>query len=166
MLNDSKTLIDEEEWDSSIATRNLMEHVANAIYDVEIFKDRAEYWRKKGKYIHSMLDLFRCYYADISVVRIPTKGRYMLADTQIDKLHHQIVQNCDASFKAKNDAHMLSSADELNTYLQAGFDHFTTKEDQPFNFVEVALKNNPTPTGFWGPYLGSGSKSTASHRYW
>ena len=34
VLNDSKTRIDEEEWDSSIATRNLMDHVANAIYDV------------------------------------------------------------------------------------------------------------------------------------
>ena len=108
-----------------------MKHVANAIYDVEIFKNRAEYWRKKGKHISSMLDLFRCYYADISVIRIPTKGRYMLANTQIFKLYHQIIQKCDASFKAKNDAHMLSNADELNTYLKAGFDHFTTKEDQP-----------------------------------
>ena len=158
MLNDSKTLIDEEEWDCSIATKNLMEHVANAIYDVEVFKNRAEYWRKKGKHIYNMLDLFRCYYADISVVRIPTKGRYMLADTQIHKLHHQIVQNCDASFKAKNDAHMLSNADELNTYLQAGFDHFTTKEDQPFNFVEVALKINPIPRDFGDHILGMAAK--------
>lgn len=154
VLNDSKTSIDEEEWDSSIATKRLMDHVANAIHTQPIFQGPADYWRKKGKRIDSMLDLFRCYYADISVVRIPTKGRYMLADAQINKLHHKIIVDCDASFRAKNDAHMLSNADELNRYLQAGFDHFATKEDQPFNFVEVALKNNPIPRDFGDHILG------------
>ena len=154
MLNASSTSVDEEEWDTSTATRNLMQHVAHTVDQVPDIKTYADHWRRRGHKVHDMLDLFRCYYADICVVRIPTKGRYMLADTQIDKLHHRIVQNCDASFKAKNDAHMLSNADELNTYLQAGFDHFTTKENQPFNFVEVALKNNPIPRDFGDHILG------------
>ena len=154
VLNESKTSIDEEEWDSSIATKRLMDHVANAIHTVPIFRGPAEYWREKGKRIDSMLDLFRCYYADISVVRIPTKGRYMLAAAQIDKLHHNIMVNCDASFGAKINARMLSNADGLNRYLQAGFDHFATKEDQPFNFVEVALKHNPIPWDFGDHILG------------
>ncbi|KAL8792167.1 MAG: hypothetical protein Q9195_005263 [Heterodermia aff. obscurata] len=34
VLNDSKTLINEEEWDSSIATKNLKDHIADAIFDV------------------------------------------------------------------------------------------------------------------------------------
>lgn len=154
MLNASSTSVDEDEWDTSTATERLMQHVAYAVHEVPMFKSCAEDWRKRGTRIHNMLDLFRCYYADICVIRIPTKGRYMLADTQINKLHHKIVQNCDASFRAKNDAHMLSNADELNTYLQAGFDHFATKEDQPFNFVEVALKNNPIPRDFGDHILG------------
>ena len=131
-----------------------MDHVASAVHDVPMFKKYAEHWRRKGKRIQNMLDLFRCYYADICVIRIPTKGRYMLADSQISKLHHTIVQNCDASFKMKHDAHMLSNTDELNSYLQAGFDHFTTKEDLPFNFIEVALKNNPIPRDFGDHILG------------
>ena len=53
---------------------------------------------------------------------------------------------------------MLSNADELNTYLQAGFDHFTTKEGQPFNFVEVAFKNNPIPRDFGDHILGLAAK--------
>ena len=154
VLNATSTSIDEEEWDTSIATHNLMQHVAYTVDEVPAIKTYADHWRQKGHKIHNMLDLFRCYYADICVIRIPTKGRYMLSDTQINKLHHRIIQNCDASFKAKNDAHMLSNADELNTYLQAGFDHFTTKEDEPFNFVEVALKNNPIPRDFGDHILG------------
>ena len=43
---------------------------------------------------------------------------------------------------------MLSNVKELDAYLQAGFDHFTTKEDQLFNFVDVALRNNPIPRDF------------------
>ena len=158
VLNASSTSVDDEEWNTSTATKNLMEHVAHAIYEVPMFRDCAEHWRRRGRQIHNMLDLFRCYYADICVVRVPVKGRYMLADVQINKLHQRIVSDCDASFRAKNDAHMLSNADELNTYLQAGFDHFTTKEDEAFNFIEVALKNNPIPRDFGDHILGMAAR--------
>ena len=148
MLNATDPAIEEDEWDIDTATKRLMQHVSYAVYDYPFFVSYAQHWRQKGKAINNMLDLIRCYYADISVVRIPVKGRYMLANSQINKLHHEIVLHCDASFSAKDDAHMLSSVDELNTYLQAGFDHFTTKEDQPFNFVDVAFRNNPIPRDF------------------
>ena len=158
VLNATKTSIDEEEWDTVAATRNLMQHVASAVDDVKEFRDRADFWRKKGRHVNDMLDLFRCYYSDVSVVRIPMKGRYMLADEQVNKLHQQIIQDCDDSFKAKTDSHMLSNTDDLNTYLQAGFDHFTTKEDEPFNFIDVALKHNPIPRDFGDHILGLAAK--------
>ena len=131
-----------------------MQYVAHAVFENPFFIKHAEHWRRKGKTIGTMLDLVHCYYAAISVVRIPEKGRYMLTYSQINKLHHKIILHCDASFSAKDDAHMLSNVDELDTYLQAGFDHFTTKEDQPFNFVDVALRNNPIPQDFGDHILG------------
>ena len=154
VLNATKTPIDEEVWDTDSAPRNLMQHVASTVLDVKEFEDRADSWRKKGKQIDNMLGLFRCYYSDISVVRIPMKGRYMLANEQVKKLHQQIIQDCDDSFKTKNDSHMLSNTDDLNTYLQPGFDHFTTKENEPFNFIDVALKHNPIPQDFGDHILG------------
>ena len=154
VLNASSTSVDEDQWDISTVTQILMDHVALAVHEDPMFRKYAEHWRRKGKRISNMYELFRCYYADICVIRIPTKGRYMLADSQINKLHQRIIHNCDASFKTKNDAHMLSHADELNLYLQAGFDHFTTQEDVPFNFIEVALKNNPIPRDFGDHILG------------
>ena len=158
MLNATSTSVEEEEWDIATATQKLMQHVAHAVNEVPFFVKYADHWRRKGKPIDNMLDLIRCYYADICVIRIPTKGRYMLTDGQVNKLHLEIIKNCDASFKAKNDSHMLSNADELNSYLQAGFDHFATKEDQPFNFVEVALNNNPIPRDFGDHILGMAAK--------
>ena len=125
-----------------------MDHVAHAVVDNDFFNSYARHWRRKGRTINTMVDLIRCYYADISVVRVPEKGRYMLTNLQIVKLHREIIKHCDASVSAKDDAHMLSNVDELNSYLQAGFDHFTTKEDSPFNFVDVAFKNKPIPRDF------------------
>ncbi|KAL9607644.1 MAG: hypothetical protein Q9167_007458 [Letrouitia subvulpina] len=69
-----------------------------------------------------------------------------------------IVLHCDACLGAKDDAHMLSNVEELDVYLQAGFDHFTPKEDQPFNFVDVALRNNPIPRYFGDHILALAAK--------
>ena len=158
MLNATHPGVDDDEWDIATATERLMQHVANAVFENPFFVKYAEHWRKKGKKINNMLDLVRCYYADISVVRIPEKGRYMLTNTQINKLHQRIVLHCDASFSAKDDAHMLSNVEDLDAYLQAGFDHFTSKEDQPFNFVDVALRNNPIPRDFGDHILALAGK--------
>ncbi|KAI9691461.1 MAG: hypothetical protein M1822_007532 [Bathelium mastoideum] len=158
VLNATHPGVDNDEWDILTATERLMHHVANAVFENPFFVKYAEHWRKKGKRINNMLDLVRCYYADISVVRIPEKGRYMLTNSQINKLHHRIVLHCDASLSAKDDAHMLSNVEELDAYLQAGFDHFTTKEDQPFNFVDVALRNNPIPRDFGDHILALAAK--------
>jgi hypothetical protein len=48
---------------------------------------------------------------------------------------------------------MLSNSDELYVYLQCAFDHFSQKLDRPFNFIEVAMKNNPIPLDFGGNIL-------------
>ena len=158
MLNATHPGVDDDEWDIPTATERLMQHVANAVFDNPSFVKYAGHWRKKGKIINNMSDLILCYYAGIAVVRIPEKGRYMLTNSQINKLHHKIVLYCDASFSAKDNAHMLSNVEELDAYLQAGFDHFTTKEDAPFNFVDVALRNNPIPRDFGDHILAMAAK--------
>jgi len=77
----------------------------------------------------------------------------MLIDQQVEKLHQQISMRCDAAFYAKERARMLPSADELNTYLQAGFSHFSKRLDVPFNFIEISVRNNPVPQNFEGHVL-------------
>lgn len=148
VLNATDMQVPQEEWDVSKATANLMSHVEDAVSKVPIFQEYARRWSLKGKAVKNMKDLILCYYSSINVVRIPTKGRYMLLDKQVGILHDEIVKGCNASYYAKEGARMLSNTDELNEYLQAGFDHFATKLYQPFNFVEVALRNNPIPRDF------------------
>lgn len=148
VLNASNATIDQEEWNSDTATERLMEHVKHAIFEVPQFRKYADTWKRRGQKIKTTLDLIRCYYADIRVVRIPTKGRYMLASDQVNILHREIAKACDTSFKAKMDTYLIANTEQLNKYLQAGFDHFTKKPDEPFNFVTAAFKSNPIPKDF------------------
>ena len=57
-----------------------------------------------------MKDLLECYYSSVRVVRIPKKGRYMLIDEQVSKLHQEIGLSCNDSFYAKRRARMLSNS--------------------------------------------------------
>ncbi|KAI9690171.1 MAG: hypothetical protein M1822_009132 [Bathelium mastoideum] len=152
-LNATDTSVDQQLWGPDFATENLMGTVAGAISRDAKYRDYADYWKERGKVVRTMKDLLECYYASVLVVRIPRKGRYMLINEQVTKLHQEITANCNVAYNTKRKARMLSNSDELNGYLQSAFDHFSQKLDTPFNFVEVAWKNNPIPNDFGGNIL-------------
>lgn len=155
-LNGTDPAVDDKEWDSNYATQSLLSSVKGALDYVEgvpRFRDLADHWRSLGKHIYSMEDLILRYYSSFRVIRIPAKPRYMTINEQVGKLHSMIRANCEESFRSKRRARMLTNADELNTYLQSGFDHFTTHLDVPFNFMAISLIRNPIPNDFGGHIL-------------
>ncbi|KAK5125943.1 hypothetical protein LTR85_011298 [Meristemomyces frigidus] len=150
-LNGTDPAVDEREWDINFATQSLLSSVRGALDYVEgvpRFRELAEHWRSLGKHIYTVEDLILRYYSSFKVVRIPAKPRYMTIDEQIGKLHQTIKTNCEDSFRTKRRARMLTNADELNVYLQSGFDHFTTHLNIPFNFMQISLLRNPIPNDF------------------
>lgn len=147
VLNASDTNMEDDEWDVTNATERLMEHVKMAIWR-EPIKYILDNWIKKGRQIDSCEELIRCYYSNVRVVRVPSKGHNMLIKDQIDKLYLELQQACQASFKAKLEARQYCTTDELNRYLEAAFDHFSKKPNEPFDFIAVALKADPIPQGF------------------
>jgi hypothetical protein len=152
-LNATDMGVDEQQWDVETATQTLMSSVAGAIAREPKYREYADYFTSRGKTIRTMHDLLLCYYSSVRVVRIPMKGRYMLIDEQVSKLHQEITSSCSLSYYAKRKARMLSSTDELQVYLQCAFEHFTQNLDTPFNFIEVAFRNNPIPQDFGGSIL-------------
>ncbi|GAB7336946.1 hypothetical protein MBLNU13_g02311t1 [Cladosporium sp. NU13] len=87
------------------------------------------------------------------VVRIPAAPQYTLISQQIEKLYATIRTDCEVSHEAKRRARLLTNSDELNLYLQSGFDHFAAHIDVPFNFMQVSLLRNPIPKDFGGHIL-------------
>jgi hypothetical protein len=165
VLNATDPQVDPDEWDIDKATKNLMSKIKNAIHIDLVFRNYAELWRQKGKQIRSMEDLIKCYYSSITVVRIPAKGRYMLINQQLEKLHDRIAQACDAAFYTRERVRMLPHADELNEYLEAGFKHFSKRLDVPFNFVEIAVRNHPVPQNFGDHVSNLAADMQRKHEY-
>ena len=155
-LNGSHPGIDPQQWESQQATQTLLDSVNNAFdrdNGVPQFRRLADHWRGLGKEINTIRDLILCYYASFKVIRIPEGQHYTLIGQQVNKLRNTIRTDCDASHESKRYARLLTNADELNLYLQSGFDHFTTHIDVPFNFMQVSLRRNPIPRDFGGHIL-------------
>ncbi|KAK1461915.1 hypothetical protein CCUS01_01505 [Colletotrichum cuscutae] len=77
----------------------------------------------------------------------------MLMDDQMGKLFELINKRCQASLLTKKRVRMLATADKLQVYLHAAYDHFSRDLDTPFDFVKEALKHNPIPQDFSGNIL-------------
>lgn len=150
VLNATDLKIDPTQWDVKEATRKLLSDVESSIERIPALQDQLERWRTKGRLIKTTKDLLECYYSSVTAVRIPDKGRYMLIDEQVEKLHTEIVVKCSQSHYLKRKVRMLSMSEDLQLYLQLAFDHFAQKLYAPFDFVKVALQINPIPSDFSG----------------
>ena len=150
VLNATDLTINPTQWDVKEATRKLLSNVESSIERIPALQDQLERWRTKGRPIKTTKDLLECYYTSVTFVRIPTKGRYMLIDEQVEKLHSEIVVKCCQSHYHKKQVRMLSTSEDLQIYLQLAFDHFAQNLNIPFDFVKVALQINPIPSDFSG----------------
>ncbi|RSL81830.1 hypothetical protein CEP52_017116 [Fusarium oligoseptatum] len=145
--------VDDKEWDINTATRLLMDDIRSAIRQVPQVEEYARFWRENGRTISSTHDLLKCYYASVSVVRVPSRGHYMLMGEQVQKLFELIQRKCEESLLNKKRLRMLATAETLQIYLQAAFDHFAQNLTVPFDFIKGALKHNPVPRDLGGNIL-------------
>ncbi|KAI1125989.1 hypothetical protein F5Y10DRAFT_279102 [Nemania abortiva] len=154
VLNATDTNVDEKEWDISKATQMLLSDISDAIRREPILQQYAQIWRQRGRRLNSTKELLECYYASISVVRVPYKGSYMLMNEQAGKLSELIKDRCDAAHAKKKQVRMLANTEKLQFYLQASFDHFTRDLNTPFDFVKEMLRHSPASRNFEGNILG------------
>lgn len=77
----------------------------------------------------------------------------MLMDDQMGKLFSVIRKKCEASLLSKKRVRMLATAEKLQVYLQAAYDHFSRDLNTPFDFIKEALKHNPIPRDLGGNIL-------------
>ena len=76
VLNATDLNVDEKEWDVSKATQMFLSDIRDAIHREPILQQYAQIWRQRGRYLNSTKELLECYYASVSVVRVPYKGSY------------------------------------------------------------------------------------------
>ncbi|KAK5631118.1 hypothetical protein RRF57_006833 [Xylaria bambusicola] len=164
-LNATDINVDEKEWDVTKATQMFLSDISGAIHREPILQQYAQIWRQRGRYLNTTKELLECYYASISVVRIPYKGSYMLMNEQASKLSDLIKDRCAASHAKKKLVRMQANTEKLHFYLMAAFDHFTRDLGTPFDFVREMLRHSPVSRNFEGNILSLAVliKESAAH---
>ncbi|KAI0421978.1 hypothetical protein F5X98DRAFT_360733 [Xylaria grammica] len=153
VLNATDTNVDEKEWDICKATQMFLSDISDAIRREPVLQQYAQIWRQRGRRLNTTKELLECYYASISVVRIPYKGSYMLMNEQAGKLSDLIKDRCAASHAKKKTVRMQANTEKLHFYLMAAFDHFTQDLNTPFDFVKEMLRHSPVSRNFEGNIL-------------
>ncbi|KAI8626808.1 hypothetical protein F5Y19DRAFT_466119 [Xylariaceae sp. FL1651] len=153
VLNASEVNIGDDQWDPEQATRSLLDDYKDSVRLVPALQSVVASLGIQGNTIHTTKQLLEYYYSSVTVIRIPTKGRYMQIDEQVGRLQQIINNKCAESYAHKKSIRMSLNAERLPRYVMAAYDHFLLRLDEPFNFVEVARRYTPMPRDFGGHIL-------------
>lgn len=154
VINATESSIDEAQWDTKTATDTLLGDYEKSVHQVAELQDiLARVEQRLGKKINTSKELLEYYYSSVTVVRIPSKGRYMQIDDQIGKLYDAINYRCAKSYAHKEMIRMLLNAERLPQYVNAAYDHFSQRLDVPFDFAKEARRHAPLPKDFGGHIL-------------
>jgi hypothetical protein len=72
---------------------------------------------------------------------------------QIEKLYESTLTACIAARSARHRLRMLLDVEDLQSYLQDAFNHFSSSLEFPFDFVQASFRNSPIPPDFGGNIL-------------
>lgn len=152
VLNTTESGIDEKQWNPETATSVLLDDYKDSIKKVASLRDLVARLAEMhaDKRISSTKELLEFYYSSITVVRIPSKGRDMLIDEQIGKLQQVIASKCAVSHAHKKKIRMLLNDESLPRYVDAAYNHFSQKLEEPFDFAEEAGRHAEVPMDFSG----------------
>jgi len=109
----------------------------------------AHQWRtERKKSIKSLNDLILCYYSDFKIICIPSANDPPhIINKQYTKLGELIGTGAQESENARKLAGLLMTSEDLDYYLEQGFDHFSTSK-LPFNFLQAAVQAKPVSIRF------------------
>ncbi|KAF2453568.1 hypothetical protein BDY21DRAFT_292842 [Lineolata rhizophorae] len=147
-VNMSPNSLGPEFWETGHATQWLFSGVDSALSLNPEFEKYINAWGGPPN-MATTKALLEHYYSSVKVVRIPLiidgTGRLSLMNEQINRLYNEIREDCDLARQRKAHLQMLLTADQLSTYTQLAFDHFTSKKglNYPFDFIDASLRAKP-----------------------
>src|ERR1700712_5107409 len=72
---------------------------------------------------------------------------------QVEKLYNGLLSACIAARSNKASLRMLLDVEDLQSYLDYAFSHFSGTLEFPFDFVQASFINSPIPPDFGGNIL-------------
>ncbi|KAI8631062.1 FabD/lysophospholipase-like protein [Xylariaceae sp. FL1651] len=132
--------VDGVEWEPDKTTEILMTTIRDAINREPALQKYVQAWNEHGKKISSTKQLLECYYATITVIRIPSRGSYSLMGTQVEKLNNIIKTRCADSYITKKRVRLLADAERMQVYLQSAYDQLAISIKD--NSINETLRND------------------------
>ncbi|RVX66081.1 hypothetical protein B0A52_10015 [Exophiala mesophila] len=140
-------------WDVDASTTELLSSISLAVHENPRLKKLANKWISRGFDIDSVKSLLSAYYSSVRVVRIPEKSQPSLVHDQIQRLYEAISASAAGAQDEKHSKRVKLSAESLQPYLQAAFDHFCRDLNDPFDFIKASFADSGIPSDFSGNIL-------------
>ncbi|RPA95785.1 FabD/lysophospholipase-like protein [Choiromyces venosus 120613-1] len=123
--------------------------VPRTIITPDVVAKLTHQWRnERKKTINTLKDLILCYYSDFKIICIPSANDPPhIIHTQYTKLRDLIAKGARDSENARKLAGLLMTGEDLDYYLEKGFDHFSSSK-LPFNFLQAAVQAKPVSNKF------------------
>ncbi|KAF8244620.1 hypothetical protein K440DRAFT_488644, partial [Wilcoxina mikolae CBS 423.85] len=150
VINALETVHNSEWWSDTLTTSQLSKHAGSILTDPVLSRLVVE-WGKRGKTITTLHELILCYYSGIRIICIPHMNSNSPATVLIElyqKLYGEIQQASTITQDLRRKWELLMNSADLDLYFGYAFDHFSTKTQVPFNFLNAAFDHNPVRATF------------------
>ncbi|KPI35954.1 Calcium-independent phospholipase A2-gamma [Cyphellophora attinorum] len=143
VINAAEMDEDARRWTIEGATEDFFRDVKGITTDDSLKELMKNFLAENDERTLSAQELLECYYKSVRVIRVPAKkaDTYNLINTQLVLLRGEILRACQRALDEKRIKRRLASVDDLQQYLHAGFDHFASDLDRPFDFRAVDTRN-------------------------
>jgi len=106
-------------------------------------------WANRQKHITTAHELIRCYFSDIKIVCIPRMSKSPpLFQRQYQQLNSAIIEATEQAKCKRIQAGLLMNNQQLATYLNDAFKHYSSNLFEPFNFLQSAFRRRPVEADF------------------
>lgn len=136
---------EDSEWDPAETKVRILVEQARILKKNSALAELRNRLRKLGARIDSLEDLLKESYSSIQFIRIP-QGKACFRLSEQLRLLHGMIRECSQEAQAqKINMKMIISSKSLDEFFKLAFDHYFSKLDEPFDFLEALFSVQPLP---------------------
>lgn len=140
-------------WDPEVTTATILNEHQNALFDNETIRKHRITLERLGTRVQTLEELLNYFYSSVQFIRLPNGKDCARLSRQLQLLHSMINCTSSSAQEAKRCAKMRLPSEDLNLFFRLAFDHYSTKLDIPFSFLETIFSLHPLPNKLASNYF-------------
>ncbi|KAF8535225.1 hypothetical protein BDD12DRAFT_753138 [Trichophaea hybrida] len=141
--------IEKIDWWNDTLTMKQLDKYAGCIHKDPELQVLVNVWAGRQKRVTTLLELIQCYYSGIKIVCIPRMSKSPpLFRRQYQQLNIAITEATELAKRRRIQSGLLMNSEQLATYLNDAFNHYSKNLYEPFNFLQSAFQRRPVEAYF------------------